>query len=120
MDYPAIVEEGGSERDLTYEGFDRFLDRTRVLVEHVPEMKTDNREHQHVMFPVYSTHREMVQEDEDVFRSWMFPASFGPRRKMTVNVDFIVPARKFCHNEFEGYVSATVKRVFQLLPPLRQ
>ena len=39
---------------------------------------------------------------------------------MTVNIDFIVPARKFCHHEFEGNVPATVKRVFQLLPPLRQ
>ena len=100
------MEKGGSERELTYEGFDRFSDCTWILVEHVPQMRSDNRKYQHVMFPVYSMHCEMVQEEEDVFRSRMFPALFGPRCKMTVHVDLVVLAGKFCHHEFVGDVSA--------------
>ena len=95
-----IVVEGDSERNLAYEGFDRILDCTRIPVEHVPKMGSDNREHQHLMFPVYSAHREMVQEGENVFRSRVFANPFGMRRKMTVGADLVAPASKFCHHEF--------------------
>ena len=67
VDYPIIMEEGGSEQDLPCERFDRFSDRIGILVKHVTEMGADNGEHQHVMFPVYSVHREMVQEGENMF-----------------------------------------------------
>jgi hypothetical protein len=90
-----IVEEGGSEHDLACEGFDRFSDRTWILVEHVTEMGADNGEYQHVMFPVYSTHGEMLQEDENVIGAGVFTTPFGSCRKVTVDDDLVVPACKF-------------------------
>ena len=95
-----LVEEGDSERDLVYEGFDRISDCTRIPVEHVFEMGSDNREHQHLMFPVYSPHCEMVQEGENVFRSRVFANPFRLCRKMTVGADLVAPASKFCHHKF--------------------
>ena len=49
----------------------------------------------------------MVQEDQDMFRSWVFPTLFGLCRKTMVDADLIVPTGEFCHHEFEGDVSAT-------------
>ena len=90
MDYPAIVEEGGSERNLTQEGFDGLIDLVLVLFQHDPEMRANNREHQHIVFPVHSMHCEIIQESDDVFRPWVCPNRLG--RKVTMDLDLVVLA----------------------------
>ena len=71
MDHPAIMEERGSECDLTRERFDRLLDYGRFVVEHGLEMRPNNLQHQHVVFSVYPLYLEMIQESEDMIRSRM-------------------------------------------------
>ena len=104
------MEEGDSKDDLTHERFDRPWFHIWDLEQHVPEMRTKNREHQHVMFPIHSTNSKLVQGGEDVFRSWVCPTRLG--RKVTIDFDFVVPTGKFCNNEFEGDVSTILGKGF--------
>jgi len=55
------------------ERFDRSLDYSWVVVEHGFKMRTNNSQHQHVMFSIYALNLEVVQESEDVVRSGMRP-----------------------------------------------
>ena len=88
VDHPAIMEEGDSEYDLTYKGFDR-LSGTMAEHEHPPEMRTNDREHQYVVHPVRSTNSKLVQERKDIFSSWVFLTRFGCK----VMVDQVLPPK---------------------------
>jgi len=89
------------------ERFNHLLDYGWLVVEHGLKMRSNDLQHQHVMFPVYTLNLEMVQEREDVVRSWVRPRS---GRKMTMDLDFAIPAGKFGHGKLEGDVSAVVQR----------
>lgn len=71
VNYPAIMEEGDSERNLMHERFDRLLDYSWLVVEHGLKMRPDNLQHQHIMFPVHALHLEMIQESENAIGSRM-------------------------------------------------
>ena len=107
MNYPAVMEERGSEYDLMCERFGRLLDYGWFLVGHVFKMRSNDLRHQYVVLSVHALYLEMVQESEDVIRSWMGAC---PGRKVTMDLEFIVPARKLSHDELEGDVSATLGR----------
>jgi hypothetical protein len=105
VNYPAIMEERGSERDLMNERFNRLLDRGRLLLEHRFKMRSNNLQHQDIMFPVCALNPEMIQESENSLRPRMSP---GLRRKMLVDVYLVILAGKFCHGKFEGDVSTKI------------
>ena len=107
-----MVEERGSERDLMNERFDRLLDRGWLLLEHRSEIRPDNLQHQYVVFPICASDSEVIQESENALRPRMSP---GLRRKMTVDVNLVVPAGKFRHRELEGDVSTVLRKDYQLL-----
>jgi len=70
---PAIVEKGGSESDLTHEGFNRLLYYGWFFVEHGLKVRPNDLQHQHIVFSVCALHLKMVQEGEDAIRSGMCP-----------------------------------------------
>jgi len=76
-------------------------------VEHGLKMRPNDLQHQHVMFSIYTLDLEMVQEREDVIRSWVRPR-LG--RKMAMDLDFAIPAGKLGHGKLEGDVSAASQR----------
>jgi hypothetical protein len=100
------MEEGDSKDDLTHEGFPWY--QMWILVQHVLEMRSQNREHQHVVFTVHSTHPKLVQRSKDVFGSWVWRTRLG--RKVSVDLDLVALAGKCCHYKFEGDISATFER----------
>ena len=71
MNHPAIVEERSSECDLMRERFNRLLDYRWLVVKHGLEMRSNDLQHQHVVFSVYPLYLEMIQESEDMVRSRM-------------------------------------------------
>ena len=73
MNYPAVMEERNSKRDLVHERFDLLLDDGRLVVEHGLKMGPGNLQNQHVVFPVHALHLEMIQKGKDTFRSGMRP-----------------------------------------------
>ena len=73
MNDPAVVEEGGSERDLTDEGFDRLLDYGCLFVEHGLKVRPNDFQHQHIMFSVHTLYLKVVQESEDTVGSGVCP-----------------------------------------------
>ena len=73
MNDPAMVEEGGSERDSVREGFNSSLDYCRFFVEHGLKVRPNDLRHQHLMFSVGALHLEMVQESKNVIGSRMCP-----------------------------------------------
>ena len=107
MDYPAIVEERSSEYDLMSERFGRLLDYGWFPVGHVFKVRPNDLRHQYVVLSVHALYLEMVQESEDMIKSGM-GACLG--RKVTMDLELIVPARKLSHDELEGDVSATLGR----------
>ena len=103
MNYPAIVEERYSERELMRERFSRPVDYGRVFLEHVHKMRPEYWEHQHVMFSVWTSYLKMIQGSEDAIRSRMRTRL---RREVMMNFDFVVPAGKLCYHKLEGDISA--------------
>lgn len=101
MDYPAIVEEGGSEYDLMCEG---SFGPDRAAAEHRLKMRPNNLQHQDVVFSVWASYVEMIQESEDATRPGV---RVRPGREMLITLDLIVPANRLSHDEFEGDVSGT-------------
>ena len=73
MNDPTIVEEGGSERDLMHKGFDRLLDNGCFVIEHGLKVRSDDLQHQHIMFSICTLYLKVVQESEDAIGSGMCP-----------------------------------------------
>ena len=73
MNYPEVVEERDSERDLTRERFNRLVNHGWLFVEHILKMRSNNLQHQHVMFSVWALYLKMIQESEDMIGSRMCP-----------------------------------------------
>ena len=59
------MEERDSENDLVYERFDRLLDYGWVVVEHDLKVRSNDLQHQYVMFSVWAFHLEVIQECEN-------------------------------------------------------
>lgn len=104
VNYPAIMEERRSKCDLMRERFDRLLDNGWILVEHVFKMRSNNWQHQHVVFSVHALYLEIIQQSEDTIRSRM-RSRLG--RKMMMDLDLTAPACKLSDDELEGDISAT-------------
>ena len=68
-----MVEERSSECDLMNERFHRLLDHSRLLTEHSLEVRPNDLQHQHVMFPIWALDSKMIQKSEDAFGSRMSP-----------------------------------------------
>jgi len=103
VNYPAIVEERDSKRDLMSERFNRVVNYVWVIAVHRHKLRPNNFKHQHVMFSVWTVHIEVVQGSEDVIGSGMCPPL---RRENAMNLDLVVLAGKLGHDELEGDVSA--------------
>ena len=73
VNYPAIVEERDSERDLMRKRFNRLAKCGWFFVEHIVKSGPHDLKHQHVMFSVWALHLEMVQGSEDTIGSRMYP-----------------------------------------------
>ena len=73
MNYPVIVEERDSERDLTCKRSNLLADYVRVFIVHLLKVRPEYLQHQHVMFSVWALYLKMVQGCEDAVESRMCP-----------------------------------------------
>ena len=65
MDYPAIVEERDSERDLVHERLNRRADYGWVVAVHGLELRPNDSKHQYIVFSVWALYLKNVQRSED-------------------------------------------------------